>query len=518
MLDVASLNKMLDSCVRDFATNRREFSREQVQMCAGLYPLPPRTELEASTGPIREISGVNIEAVIFHSRPNWPVPALQFQRDVGGPVVVFLSGLWNHGKANPVVQSLGISLALHGYRVIALEPPGKWNEEIVTERLACGDAWDPHLRTAAPALGGYVWDAMRALDWANVAEAAVIGHQLGAEAAMLALRLDDRLKCAVISNAGASLETSEFLTSSWSSLPGIAGLGDFAEIVGKEKPVLFLTAESPGVKRTVEKILKGNKSPQARIETFLGPADFNRRMREATAGFLHERLKGLKVEPYVYEEIPLTDGLHRTSPAGTVDPEELEVMGDAGVSNEIYGGATHGTFVDVNDRALQEPYPEQAINLLPWLKHGRLTPIPEAEPILISDGPGSPEAVVLSTDGLDRARLCAIGLSAAEFYAQILHLSLPGSPTGWEETGLGGDPLTAMIASVKTLVSGGEVDATKSLKADGPFASLVAVALKRYRPDLTIEITHHASNWSEAEALCPEDGRQPGARYRPWVS
>ena len=124
---------------------------------------------------------------------------------------------------------------------------------------------------------------------------------------------------------------------------------------------------------------------------------------------------------------------------------------------------------------------------------------------------------MLPSSGLESDLLCALGLSQAEFLAQVLHLSLPGAPAGWEEAGLSGDPLTAMIASVKTLVSGGELAPIKSARADGPLSSLVLGALRRFRPDLEIETSHHASNWNEAFKLSPSGGLQPGARYRVWT-
>lgn len=489
-------------------------------MCTGLFPFPPRTELEASHSELTTLAGVLVESVLFHSRPDWPVPCLKFSRGGVGPMVVFLCGVWNNGKAHPAAQALGISLALAGYQVLILEPPGRWSESALTERVALGDAWDASLQIASPALGGYVWDCLRAIDWLDSNEVALIGHGLGAEAAMLATSLDDRVKCAVISGAGGSYEALGNISDSWLTLPGIAQLGDVADIFSPQKPSLFLCAENDPlhpystVERTVTKLNKGRKSDLARIECFAGPADLNRRMRETAVEFLDEVMRGATPSAYVYEAIPLTDGFQRTASAGTTEPELLAVLGDASESSAFYGGAQTRTFTELNEQTVAEPYPEIEISLIPWLKYGRLKEIGPADEILLSDGPGSPSAVVLPIAGLDMQLLCAVGLSSAEFYAQLLHLSLPGSPTGWAEAGLTGDPFTAMIASVKTLVSGGSSDAVKLIRAEGALASLAAQALKRYRPDVEISVSHPSLSWAEARAACPEGGSQPGSRYR----
>jgi hypothetical protein len=365
---------------------------------------------------------------------------------------------------------------------------------------------------------------MRALDWEGSTEVAIVGHQLGAEAAMLAFALDQRFKCAVFSGAGGSLEKAENLTPSWSGLPGIGLYGDICDIFGAagEKPVLFLAGEDDStqaissVERTVEKLNKARKQGFARLETFIGPSDFNRRMRETTIGFLKETFGG-KPSKYVYETVPLTDGFVRPSEAGTMLPSTLAVLGDSAENSAKYGGAPTTTFEELNFQALSEPYPEIEVKLIPWLKYGRLPVFPHHESILISDVPGSPSAIVLPVSGLDLDWLCALGLSQAEFLAQILHLSLPGAPVGWEEAGLSGDPFTAMIASVKTLVSGGELPPLKSARADGPLSSLVLGALRRFRPELTIETSHEATSWNEALGLSQLGGLQPGARYRVWT-
>lgn len=538
MLDAVVLNRMVLARIRDLAHRkpignasdqdaRRPIERERIQRSLGLFPYPPRTELNATSRESVTVAGVTVERHIIESRPGLSVPLLVFRG--GGPVILNLADVMADGKANPAMQAFGIAMALHGFTVINIEPPGKWNENVYTERLATGDAWEPSLRMGAPALGEYVWDAMRVLDWATTAfdtkAFGVNGLGLGAEAALLAFALDDRIAACALAGAAGSIESVPRLSKSWSQASGIAYAGDFGDILGLRggAPTLLMTcADDPvnseeTVKLTAEKIKKYARGAKTKTAAFSGPLDYNRRMRETAAAFFLEHLKGAAAAEYAYEPIPLTDGSVRPVPAGTVDPNDLDVLGDSLESNEIYGGSGIETFTNLLMGRLSEPYPSPDPELTPWGRHGRLETPKPAETYTLTDGEPGAGVIGLPVRELDAAQLSALGLSPAEFLAEVLHLLLPGAPEGWEPVGLTGDPLTAMIASVRTLVGKAEPGVvTREITADGPVASIVAASLARWRPGLKVNLSHNFANWIDAAAAAPEGGLQPGARYREW--
>jgi len=506
---------------------RRPIERERIQRALGLFPYPPRTELKATSREPMTVAGVAVERHIIESRPGLSVPMLVFNG--GGPIILNFADVMADGKANPAMQAIGISLALHGFTVINIEPPGKWNESVVTERLATGDAFEHSLRMGAPALGEYVWDGMRVLDWAlgkyEAKEVGVNGLGLGAEAALLLFALDDRVGACSLAGAAGSIETASRLSKSWSQCAGIAYAGDFGDVLGLRagRPTLLMSCEGDpintveAVKQTGDKIKRYVKSAPVRVASFIGPYDYNRRMRETAAAFFSEALKGAPAAEYAYESIPLTDGLVRTQAAGTTDPNSLDVLGDSLETNAMYGGAAVETFTNLLMSRLAEPYPVPDEELTPWGRHGRMESPKAAETYTLTDGEGAAGAISLPVKELDAAQLCALGLSPAEFLAEVLHLLLPGAPEGWEPVGLTGDPLTAMIASVRTLVGKGEPGVvTREITADGPTASIVAAALARWRPGLTVHLSHTFTGWIDAAGGAPEGGLQPGARYREW--
>lgn len=510
---------------------RRPQERERIQRSLGLFPYPPRTELKADSRESLEIAGIKVERHIIESRPGLSVPILVYRGSAAtnNPLILNLCEVLPGGKANPAMQAFGLAMALQGFTVVSIEPPGRWHASIETERGATGDAWEPSLRMGLPALGEYVWDAMRVLDWAipryEAKTVGVNGLGLGAESASLIFALDDRIGACALAGFGGSHEVVPSISKSWCQAAGIAHAGDIGDILALRAPTptLFMTCagdpvnSDEAIKATVDKIKKYNKNASVRTASYLGPVDYNRRMRETASAFFMEHLAGGKSAEYVYEAVPLTDGLIRTAPAGTVDPHELSVLGDSLESNAMYGGSPVETFTSYLSKNLAEPYPVSDPELTPWGRHGRLESPKAAESYTISDGGTMAGAITLPVKEVDASLLCALGLSPAEFFAEVLHLLLPGAPDGWEPVGLTGDPLTAMIASVRTLVGKGDPGVfTKEITADGPTSSLVAAALARWRPGLNANLSHNFTGWLDAAAGAPDGGLQPGARYREW--
>jgi dienelactone hydrolase len=438
------------------------------------------------------------------------VPALVYRPMADGPhpLVLIAAESWKEGRREPWVQAMGISLASKGFVAIALDPPG------CADRSPMGDPLTASLSAGVPSIGVYVWDLIRAVDVAVIEFGAmgervgVIGCGTGGDAALLATAIEERFSCVVAAGAGHSQESG--LDATFRMMPGVADLGDWANLLVHRAPlpILFLTGKDDAPQRVEETVKKltnaGYRSREhamrVRLEVFLGGRDLNRRMREASLAFFLEHLQGAAQRAYVAEPLPLTDGLENPSPANTEDPGALLVS------------EPMATFESLLEDALLKPYPEQEPDLIPWGKYGRLDPLPDLETIKLVDHGESPNVICLPP--IDPRLLVPLGISVPDFYAQLLHLLLPGGPEGWEPLGLHGDALTAMIASVKTLMKKAEPKAEpKRIEAEGPVSSLTARILKQLRPGLEISTTEDFGSWADclsARVLVP------GARYRKW--
>lgn len=534
------INAMLHARLRDCAatppmnskgneTESRRQRTEFLQKCLGIHPMPPRTDLRKAT--IRSISldHCDLEIWTFESRPEMPVVAHVYlpKSEAVHPVAVHAVEAFPMQSREPWVQARGVSLALAGIASVFVSLPGDFGT--IAERSALGAANDGLLSMASPLMGFYVWDLMRTVDVLDADSRfdgkalALVGDGVGGAAALYAFALEPRFKCLALGFNADSYEFVDPATDFWNTVPGIGLLGDVSDVVGirEPAPVLVLGANSEGIaaraslQETLAKLKRMHRGAKSehlvRHEIIYGEPDFNRRAREALLAFLAEHLQGEPSRPYVQEVRPLTDGRLNPYPAGTLDPN------DERLSYSISAGRQ---LADMALEALSEPYPEDLVpesRLVPWGRYGRVQ-IPRIEGrILISDE-GEPdlpaEAVVLPKDGIDIPATIHIGLSLPELFAQILHLSLPGGPEGWESAALGADALTTMIASVKTLISASSAPAPiERVEARGEMASMAATFFKFYRPKVEVIRSHEFGSWAEIASTRKPELLVPQARY-----
>jgi len=239
-------------------------------------------------------------------------------------------------------------------------------------------------------------------------------------------------------------------------------------------------------------------------------------MREAVIAFFREHLMHEKARSYVTEARPLTDGGVFTFESGTAPQESEELL------VTLVGDRQTVTFPEILKNALDHPYPEPFdvhARMIPWARFGKF-----AEPIrggnitlLDKADPERKDAIVLPIDDLDW-RLCIyLGLSIPEFFAQVVHQLAPGGPEGWEATGITGDALTSVIASMKTLLgSAGSDEPPHTLHAEGRVSSMTARFLKLLRPNLEIYISESQASWKEINDHGFVELAQPRARYLAW--
>ena len=544
-VDANSLNKMLEARVKDLAARgpsvKGPDARKSLLRALGLDPLPDRTDLKpVITGTIRR-DGYRIEKLRYESVPGLIVTAHLYIPDGNGPFPVILNphGHWRYKKVEPVVQARGISLALEGFAALIVDSPGgSWDANEVNERKGIGDHNNWFLNLGRCIQGVYAWDLMRGLDYLETRpemdclRVGITGTSGGGTATMYTFAIDDRISCAVPACYATSMEVNPHNGCLCNHVPGAMDFGDRAHILAMRAPapIMLIGAtndeEFPpeGHKKTFEKLKAIYKSKKkesnVRLELVEGGHDYSRRMREAMVAFFREHLLGEPARTHVPEKRPLTDGAGNPFEAGTASITDPRLMVTTWFERETK------SFSDLLDESVALPKPDPFVpaeRMIGWGRHGRIAKLQTHDIVSIHDvtvvAPSS-DSIALPIDDVDQ-RLCIyLGLSVPEYFAQWLHVSLPSGPEGWESARVGstsGDALTSMIASVKTLVSSSNPEVAPSkLIAKGEVASMTAMFLKLYRPNLEIETSQKFEGWSDALKLNIRQLVQPSARYLNW--
>ena len=540
MLSADKLNSMLEDAVRDFASRRPiedvEQRRAALLKCLGLHPLPPRTPLNAVVRSNDNFEGYSIEKVSFESRPGIHVTGHLYRPVGDGPFPVVLSphGHWAFKKSEPVVQARAIGLALMGIACLVVDSPGySCDLNPFNERASMGPHEDWFMSMSAPLQGIYVWDLMRAIDYLetrsdiDAKRVGVTGASGGGTVSVYLFGAEPRLTCAVPVCAVISMELQPKNGCLCNHVPGILRLGDRTDIlsIGAPRPLMIIGAtidwEFPQAaqERAYEKLRKAHSAYKSednlRIVTIEGPHDYNRRMREAMYAFFAQHLLGEDRRSFRPELRPMTDGYENPYPANTLEPNDPRLS--------VWNGnpPASSTFADLTKSALESAYPEKYEmdeRVVRWGRYGHLNREKVGQEVRITDsGRSNGDTISLEPDAIDQRALIYLGISVPEFFAQLLHLTLPGVPEGWERTGLAGDAVTAVIASMRTLVIKSEPETpVRSIVADGPVASMCAKFLKLYRPELEISISHDYKSWMEVLNAQNHLLSQPAARYLEW--
>ncbi|HVL39368.1 MAG TPA: acetylxylan esterase, partial [Fimbriimonadaceae bacterium] len=516
---------------------RAHVDRLVLEKALGLYPPPPRTALNASVTGVLSFEGYRLEKLRYESRPDVLVTAHLYLPEGAGPFPLVLSphGHWVEKKATRWVQARAISLALYGFATLVIDSPGYSWENCDNEREGMGTHDDPFLAMGAPVTGQYVWDVSRGLDYCltrpevDGKRVGITGESGGGTTTIYAFAYDERIAAAVPVVAASSMETQPHNGCFCNHLPGIMNLGDRSDVLSLRAPapVLIIGAsddpEFPpnAMSRTHAKLRETyslfKAEEEARLEIVFGPHDYNRRMREAMLAFFLEKLKGEPRRPHVPELRPLVDGGSNPAPAGTLDAHDpaLTVLPREARQTK--------TFREILRKSLDEPHPARIDaegRLVPWAKYGRIEDLQPGNVLRLHD-PGqqaTADSIELPVGKLDLRSLIYLGLSVPEFLAQVLHYRMPGRPEGWEKRGLeSGDALTAMIASVKTLVDrAAPEEAPERVLARGPVASMTAWFLRLLRPEILVEASDAPTAWQDILERGHRDLIQPGARYLAW--
>lgn len=522
------INRLLEARVRDVASKRfvGEDGPFRLRKALGLEPLPPRTDLKAIITGTLERNGYRIEKLRYESRPSVLVTAHLYVPNGSGPFPIALRphGHWEYKKSEPLVQASAIGLALAGFAVLVVESPGwAWDDNLANERQGMGPHDDWLLCAGAPAMGVYVWDLVRGLDYLesrrdmDTKRVGITGASGGGTATMYAFALDDRIMCAAPVCAAASLEAAPHNGCLCNHLPGIVSLlGDRSDVFAlrPRAPMLLVGAteddEFPpeGTRKTIEKIQHHQHGRSLRLEIVESAHDYNRRMREVVLAFFCEHLQGQPKRGYLPELRPLTDGIHNPYPANTDEPRDKERW-----VTEPYERITR-TFRELLSEAMAAPYPEPfdaATRLVPWKHYGKWETLENGPTLLLKDEE-------LPLEGLDQRSCIFLGLSVPELFAQLYHLALPAPAEAWDGVDAANrmNAVTSMIASMRTLVGGDHGEPLRQITAQGPVSSMIARHLKLLRPGVTVEVSHTFGGWGQLLDLDNPLVVQPGARYLAW--
>ncbi len=193
---------------------RQKWARETLWKLIG--GMPERTPLNARTTGSFEREGFKVEKVIYESRPGLIVSANLYLPKKGAgpfPAVLFQSGHYNEGKANPNYQRCCQGLAQLGFVVLAFDPMGQG------ERIQYPDSSGLHTRLqdvdsehtvpgkqmllfGDTATRFQLWDSMRSLDYlialpmVDAKRVGSTGHSGGGTLTMLLSAADERLVAA----------------------------------------------------------------------------------------------------------------------------------------------------------------------------------------------------------------------------------------------------------------------------------------------------------------------------------
>jgi len=196
---------------------RQKWIRETLWKLIG--GMPERTPVNARTTGSFEREDYKVEKVIYESRPGLFVSAnLYIPKSGAGPfpAVLFQSGHYNEGKANPNYQRCCQGLAQLGFVVLAFDPMGQG------ERVQYPDSSGTHTRLedvdsehtvpgkqmllyGDTATRFQLWDSIRSLDYltslpiVNPKRVGSTGHSGGGTLTMLLSAADERLATAAVS-------------------------------------------------------------------------------------------------------------------------------------------------------------------------------------------------------------------------------------------------------------------------------------------------------------------------------
>jgi dienelactone hydrolase len=312
----------------EFATRARweahaDSLRRQILVTTGLFPMPPKTPLDAKISGRLDRDGYTIEKVYFESHPHFFVAGNLYRpRGRSGPFPAILSphGHFDRGRlVDSEVASVparAVNLARQGYVVLTYDMVGYDDTKQVSHTFAA----DPESKLwGINLLGLQLWNSIRALDLlrslpdVDTARIGITGASGGATQVFLLTALDTTgaiRAMAPVNMISAEMQGGDLCENA----PGLR-IGTFnVEIaaLSAPRPMLMVstsgdwTAHTPGREYPMMRSLYRLYSAEDRVANahFDYPHNYNRASREAVYPWFARRLLGDST-PDRYREQPI---------------------------------------------------------------------------------------------------------------------------------------------------------------------------------------------------------------------
>ena len=135
--------------LQDFEAYRERMKRQFLRAIGGLPE--ERSPLNARVTGVLEQGSYEIHRLIYESLPGFPVTAALYMTrsrigQAPGPAVLFVCGHGREAKAYPNYQKVCIDLALEGFVVLAIDPPGQGERMQYLDR----ESGEEHVATRSP--------------------------------------------------------------------------------------------------------------------------------------------------------------------------------------------------------------------------------------------------------------------------------------------------------------------------------------------------------------------------------
>jgi dienelactone hydrolase len=202
---------------------RNRFVREK--FFEMIHGYPERTPLSTKVTAVSKREGYHVENVMFQSLPNFWVTGNLYV-PLGGkapyPAVISPCGHYPLSRMMPGYQCMYLDLVKVGFVVLAYDPVGQgerrqyWNPATGHTDVATASTYEHSMAGQLLLLMGddlthyRVWDSVRAIDYLQTRpevdpqRIACAGHSGGGTVTLFVSALDDRIKCAVVSEGGTS--------------------------------------------------------------------------------------------------------------------------------------------------------------------------------------------------------------------------------------------------------------------------------------------------------------------------
>jgi dienelactone hydrolase len=324
--------------------DRAAHVREQLLVTLGLWPMPPRSPLDAKVYGKLERDGYTIEKVVLETLPGFTLSG-NLYRPTGKagelPAILCPHGHWEDGRMNPEVQMRCIRWAKLGcvvfmYDMVGYNDSKPFGHAFLNPRL---DRWGYSLASLQ------TWNSIRALDWltslADVDPARIgcTGESGGGTQTFLLTAIDDRIKVAapvvMVSEGfqgGCVCENAAGLRHSTDNV-------EFAALTAP-RPLKLVGATGDWTVNTTSKIFPTLRSvydlvgapDRISADVFTAPHNYNQTSRNAVYAFMAHWLLGIDdpeatregdQSPEKPEDLATFDEEH-PAPSWRKTPEQLE--------------------------------------------------------------------------------------------------------------------------------------------------------------------------------------------------